>query len=305
MRLELRGLNLGQETETEIKAPNKIATEKPNDLEPKKWREYEKQGLQFFSVWDTPERDPLGWTLKTIHGSCPVEIPRQCIWRFSKEGETVLDPFVASGTTLVACARMKRNGIGIEINRKIAKIAGENLSMRLDPELNGWMQKQKVIVGDSRNLKALGIEDESVDLIFSHPPYWNLVNYSKEHDGLVKGDLSTAPTLEEFLKGMRQNFRECKRVLKSGRYFCVLIGESFMKGGKVVSLDYHLTHLGLKMGFEFHTKIIKYTRLATSRMNFINTMKYRSLRSNFFICIHDYVLVLRKPGRSEEWNMMK
>jgi hypothetical protein len=42
---------------------------KPNDLDPKKWREYEKEGLQFFSVWDTPERDPLGWTLKTIRGN--------------------------------------------------------------------------------------------------------------------------------------------------------------------------------------------------------------------------------------------
>jgi DNA modification methylase len=267
---------------------------KPNDLDPKKWREYEKEGLQFFSVWDTPERDPLGWTLKTIHGSCPVEIPRQCIWRFSKEGETVLDPFVSSGTTLVACARMKRLGIGIEINPKIAKVARQNLSMRLDPVLNGWVGKQRLIVGDSRNLKVLGIGDESVDLVFAHPPYWNLINYSKEH-GFAQGDLSTASTLEDFLESANLIFDEIKRVLKPGRFFCVLIGESFMKGGKVVSLDYHLTDIALKMGFEFHTKAIKYTRLATSRMNSINIMKYRSLRSNFLICIHDYVLIFRRP----------
>lgn len=285
---------MGQETNEKIKETKKNTIEKPNDLDPKKWREYEKQGLQFFSVWDTPERDPLGWTLKTIHGSCPVEIPRQCIWRFSKQNEVVLDPFVASGTTLVACARMKRIGIGIEINPKIAKIARENLSIRLDPELNSWIQKQKLIIGDSRNLKNLGIEDKSIDLVFSHPPYWNLINYSEEH-GYVEGDLSTAPTLEEFLNGMAQNFSEIKRVLKPGRFFCVLIGESFVKGGKVVSLDYYLTDLALKMGFEFYSKVIKYTRLAKSRMNFINTMKYRSLRSNFFICIHDYVLIFRKP----------
>ncbi len=224
-------VNLVQEVENKIKTTDEKLKDKTNDLDPKKWRDYEKQGLQFFSVWDTPERDPLGWTLKTIHGSCPVEIPRQSIWRFSKENETVLDPFVASGTTLVACARMKRKGIGIEINPNIAKIARENLSMRLDPELNGWMQNQRLIIGDSRDLKVFGIEDESIDLIFSHPPYWNLVNYSEEH-GFAKGDLSTVPTLDEFLDGINQNFSECKRVLKSGRYFCVLIGESFMKGGK-------------------------------------------------------------------------
>jgi len=289
-----------QNSETKIKRADDKPSGKPNDLDPKKWREYEKQRLQFFSVWDTPERDPLGWTKETIHGSCPVEIPRQCIWRFSKQGETVLDPFVASGTTLVACARLRRKGIGIEINPNIAKVAKANLSAQtLDPEINEWLQKQRLIIGDSRDLKSLGIEDESIDLVFAHPPYWNLINYSEEH-GFVEGDLSTLPTLEEFLDGMKQNFGEVKRVLKNGRYFCVLIGEAFLKGGKVVPLDYHLTKLALDLGFKFFTKVIKYTRLATSRMNFINTMKYRSLRSNFFICIHDYVLILRKTERLEE-----
>ena len=284
-----------EEIETKMKKTAKKPKEMPNDLDPKKWREYEKEGLQFFSVWDTPERDPLKWTTKTIHGSCPIEIPRQCIWRFSKEGEMVLDTFVASGTTLVACARLKRKGIGIEINPKIAKVAEINLCAKsLDPEVNKWLEKQKLIVGDSRDLKALGIEDESIDLVFAHPPYWNLIDYSKEH-GLAKGDLSTFPTLEDYLYGMEKNFKETFRVLRNGRYFCVLIGETFLKGGKVVSLDYYLTDLAFKVGFKFYTKIIKYTRLAKSRMNFINTMKYRSLRSNFFICIHDYVLVFRKP----------
>jgi len=94
---------------------------------------------------------------------------------------------------------------------------------------------------------------------------------------------------------MRQNFKEIKRVLKPKRYMCVLIGETFLQRGQVIPLDYYLTDLGLKLGFEFYTKVIKYTRLATSRMNFINTMKFRSVRSNFFICIHDYGIVFRKP----------
>jgi len=284
-----------QDIEGTTKKAKEKPDEKPNDLDPKEWRDYEKQGLQFFSVWDTPERDPLGWAQKTIHGSCPVEIPRQCIWRFSKQGEIVLDPFVASGTTLAACARLKRKGIGIEINPNIAKVAKTNLSAQtLDSEINEWLQKQRLIIGDSRDLKSLGIEDESIDLVFAHPPYWSLINYSEEH-GFIEGDLSTLPTLEEFLDGMRKNFVEVKHVLKNNRYFCVLIGEAFLKGGKVVPLDYHLTDLALEVGFKFYTKVIKYTRLAKSRMNFINTMKYRSLRSNFLICIHDYVLVLRKP----------
>ena len=284
-----------QENKARTKNTDQKSNEKPNDLDPSRWREYEQEGLQFLSVWDTPERDPLGWTQRTIHGSCPVEIPRQCIWRFSKQGETVLDPFVASGTALVACARLKRIGMGVEINPKIAEVAKENLSAQtLDPEINEWLQKQKLIIGDSRDLKSLGIENGTVDMVFAHPPYWSLINYSEEH-GFVEGDLSTLPTLEEFLDGITQSFSEVKRVLKNGRFFCVLIGEAFLKGGEVVPLDYHLTRLALDLGFQFFAKVIKYTRFATSRMNFINTMKYRSLRSNFFICIHDYVLIFRKP----------
>ena len=290
-----------QDNKAKTREANEKSDEKPNDLDPKRWREYEKQGLQFFSVWDTPERDPLGWTQKTIHGSCPVEIPRQCIWRFSKQGETVLDPFVSSGTTLAACARLKRKGIGIEINPKIAEVARENLSAQtLEPEINEWLREQRLVIGDSRDLKSLGIEDETIDMVFAHPPYWSLINYSAEH-GFVQGDLSTLPTLEDFLGGMEQNFSEIKRVLKRGRYFCVLIGETFLKGGEVVPLDYHLTKSALDLGFKLFTKVIKYTRLATSRINSINIMKYRSLRSNFLICIHDYVLIFRKPrGQDNE-----
>jgi DNA modification methylase len=266
-----------------------------NDLDPKKWREYDREGLQFFSVWDTPERDPLGWTLESIHGNCPVEIPRQCIWRFSKEGEVVLDPFVGSGTTLVACARLKRLGVGIEVNPNIAAIARKNLSMQtLDTATNDWIKKQRLIIGDSRDLKSLGVQDESVDMCFSHPPYWNLVEYGEEH-GKTRGDLSDTPTSEIFLAGMEKNFIEVSRVLKPKRHFCVLIGETFLPRGKVVPLDYYLTDLALKIGFEFYSKAIKYTRLATSRINNINIMKYRSLRSNFLITIHDYVLIFRKP----------
>jgi site-specific DNA-methyltransferase (adenine-specific) len=46
----------------------------------------------------------------------PVELAHRCIQLFSCFGDTVLDPFLGSGTTLVACANDDRKGIGIEIN---------------------------------------------------------------------------------------------------------------------------------------------------------------------------------------------
>lgn len=57
----------------------------------------------------------------------PLELPKRCIKLFSYVGDTVLDPFLGSGTTLVAVALLKRRGIGVEIERKYCEIARERL----------------------------------------------------------------------------------------------------------------------------------------------------------------------------------
>lgn len=46
-----------------------------------------------------------------------LELPRRCIKLFSFVGDVVLDPFLGSGTTLLACAETQRQGIGIEIDK--------------------------------------------------------------------------------------------------------------------------------------------------------------------------------------------
>ncbi len=53
----------------------------------------------------------------------PEELPTRLIRAFSYMGETILDPFVGSGTALVSAARLGRNGIGYEINPSIARTA--------------------------------------------------------------------------------------------------------------------------------------------------------------------------------------
>jgi site-specific DNA-methyltransferase (adenine-specific)/modification methylase len=53
----------------------------------------------------------------------PIELMMWCVANYTNEGDTILDPFMGSGTTMVACVKLGRNGIGIEINPDYFAIA--------------------------------------------------------------------------------------------------------------------------------------------------------------------------------------
>lgn len=53
----------------------------------------------------------------------PVELPRRCIKLFSYTTDTILDPFLGSGTTLIACLETDRKGIGVEMDKKYCALA--------------------------------------------------------------------------------------------------------------------------------------------------------------------------------------
>ena len=57
----------------------------------------------------------------------PIELPRRCIKLFSFIGDTVLDPFLGSGTTLIASYLNNRGGIGIDIDKKYCDLAIKRL----------------------------------------------------------------------------------------------------------------------------------------------------------------------------------
>jgi site-specific DNA-methyltransferase (adenine-specific) len=68
----------------------------------------------------------------------PTELPRRCIKLFSFVGDTVLDPFLGSGTTLIAARKNDRTGIGIELDEGYCSIARDRL-MREAKVLEGTL----------------------------------------------------------------------------------------------------------------------------------------------------------------------
>ena len=58
----------------------------------------------------------------------PTELIKWCLKYYSKEGDTVLDPTMGSGSTGVACKEMNRNFIGIELDEKIYSVAEKRLT---------------------------------------------------------------------------------------------------------------------------------------------------------------------------------
>lgn len=60
----------------------------------------------------------------------PIPLMKWIIQNYSKENDLILDPFLGSGTTAVACQELGRRFIGIEISEKYCQIARERLRQK-------------------------------------------------------------------------------------------------------------------------------------------------------------------------------
>jgi DNA modification methylase len=94
-----------------------------------------------FSLWELPNLK-ANHPEKTSHPcQFPLELVERCLLAFSVEGDVVLDPFVGSGTTIVAAEKLKRQGIGVERNGTYAATARARLELlrtgKLPQRLNG------------------------------------------------------------------------------------------------------------------------------------------------------------------------
>ncbi len=84
----------------------------------------------YLTVWNITNVLPLRERLEKGIAAFPEEIPKRLIKLFSFHGETVLDPFLGSGTTMRVAQELGRNSWGYEIDRGLKKIITQKLEYK-------------------------------------------------------------------------------------------------------------------------------------------------------------------------------
>src|SRR5512147_3028372 len=120
-----------------------MPSNKLNNLDPKSW-------LKFQKSWFIHNPPPRKKGVLVHPAKFPETMAQEFIEFFTKQGETVLDPMAGTGSTLIAALRSGRNSVGIELNPKYARIAGQILldeRNALGEKAEGLMSK--VVNGDA------------------------------------------------------------------------------------------------------------------------------------------------------------
>jgi DNA modification methylase len=86
------------------------------------------------TVWNITNVLPLGQRLEKGIAAFPEEIPRRLICLYSFHGETVLDPFLGSGTTMKVARELGRNSWGYELDASLKKIIKQKVADEHDPD---------------------------------------------------------------------------------------------------------------------------------------------------------------------------
>jgi len=269
-----------------VKSFTENKTSKINDLNLNRWKEYD--DLITDSLWIMNKRDKSGAHSAGYWGNFIPQIPNQFLRRYTKKGEWVLDPFLGSGTTLIECKQLGRNGIGIELNDEVIKLAKANLIK----EKNKNKDKIKVIKGDSGKINLESelkkLKTDSVQFVLLHPPYWDIINFSKK-----KSDLSNAKSVEEFLKMFGRVIDNTCSVLDTGRYLAVVIGDKY-SDGEWIPLGFYTMQEVMKRGYKLKSTIVKNFDTTKGKMNQKELWRYRALAGGFYIFKHEYIFLFQK-----------
>lgn len=172
-----------------------------------------------------------------------------------------------------------------------------------------------LINGDSRNMSQ--IQDESVGLVVTSPPYWQLKDYGKDRQ------IGFNQTYEDYINHLNLVWAECYRILQPGRRLCINIGDLFARSAyygryKVVSIHTEIIRFCEAIGLDYLGNIIwqKETNMHTSGgAKVMGSYPYPV--NGYVIIDYEHILLFKKRGKTrtptkeqreqskltdEEWN---
>ena len=263
-----------------------------NDLDGGTWLKYS------VSVWDDLNKtaDEYSYGHPAMF---PSELPDRLIQMFTTKNfhHTILDPFMGSGSTLVASVNNDKRGVGFEIYENFIELAEKRLTGTFN--FSGGERDYRIIKDDARNLRKY-LDESSVDMCITSPPYWNILTQKRTADykevrryGTQDVDLGEISDYEDFLSALKNVFAEVYYSLKPESY-CIVNVMDLRKQSTFYPYHIDVVEMMRKVGFELDDIIIwnrgrEYNNLRPLGYPFV-------FRVNK---VHEFILVFkaRKPNK--------
>lgn len=254
------------------------------------WRETD---LNVDSLWIIDERAKGGKRENNYHGNFIPQIPDQLIRRYTSEGDTVLELFSGSGTTLYECETLGRNYIGFDINRNIIEHV---LGKMKDCSAIRYSVCDCDVTDKALFDNAMGEACRShgigcVDFMIAHPPYLDIVKFSNDDR-----DLSRITDVNVFIDKFVCAVGNGLSYLSKDKYFAIVGGDIY-KNREVVPLAFYMMD-AVKKAFNVKLKgiIVKNIEGNRGKIGSLDIWRYRALQSDYFLFKHEYVFVFKKVG---------
>ena len=197
------------------------------------------------------------------------------IW--SNNNDIVLDPFAGRDRALI-CNFMNRHYVGYEISKQTFDKV--NSKIKMWKNLN---DNFSISMFNSDGVLLNNTKDNSVDFVFSCPPYWDKEKYES-----CEGQISDIKTEIEWKQSIKECAINCFRVLKPNKYSAFVIAD-IRKKGALIPLHSHWIDGFLSAGFLLKDIVVN----KTNPINCSGINGY--LRNRIMWKTHEYVLVFKKP----------
>jgi len=277
-----------QKRQSKQKSKKQITKTKANELDGRTWLKYS------ISVWNDIKK--TAEEIKLNHPAMfPVQLPKRLIEIYTnKDMKIVLDPFMGTGSTLIAAMELNKQGIGFEISTEYVKLAENRLRIL---KLFSNNIPPKIFNEDARNILKY-LEPESVDICITSPPYWDILSEKRTADNKEIKDyqeknnnLSVIKDYNKFLEELCKIFEKVFIVLKPGAYCCVDVMD-IRKKNRFYPFHSDLAQFMEKIGFIFDDIIIWDRRQEYNNLRPLGyPFKFRINR------IHEYILIFQKPPK--------